>query len=101
MNLRADAVLPMGIVTFLFTDIEGSTRLWEAHPDVMRVALARHDALMRETIVGANGHVFRTVGDAFCTAIDSKLGDRLRAEDSPARVHRRRASAHTATCPSC
>jgi len=38
----------MGTVTFLFTDIEGSTRVWEAHPEVMRVALARHDALMRE-----------------------------------------------------
>jgi class 3 adenylate cyclase len=48
VNVRADAVLPMGTVTFLFTDIEGSTRVWEAHPEVMRVALARHDALMRE-----------------------------------------------------
>ncbi|MEO8755273.1 MAG: adenylate/guanylate cyclase domain-containing protein, partial [Casimicrobiaceae bacterium] len=64
VNPRADSVLPMGTVTFLFTDIEGSTKLWETHPKVMRVALARHDALMRDTIVGANGHVFKTVGDA-------------------------------------
>ena len=54
------------MVTFLFTDIEGSTKLWEAHADEMQVALARHDALMREAIVGANGLVFKTVGDAFC-----------------------------------
>ena len=37
--------LPTGTVTFLFTDIEGSTRLWEQHPEAMRAALARHDAL--------------------------------------------------------
>src|SRR5438046_985908 len=41
---RATA-LPSGTVTFLFTDIEGSTRLWEQHPEAMRAALARHDAL--------------------------------------------------------
>jgi class 3 adenylate cyclase len=60
--------VPTGTVTFLFTDIEGSTKLWEAHPEEMRAALARHDALMREAIVNANGHVFKTVGDAFCAA---------------------------------
>ena len=60
--------VPTGTVTFLFTDIEGSTKLWEAHPEAMRVALARHDALVREAIVSANGYVFKTVGDAFCAA---------------------------------
>ncbi len=65
-TLHADRSLPTGTVTFLFTDVEGSTKLWEAHPEVMRVALARHDALVREAIVTANGHVFKTVGDAFC-----------------------------------
>jgi class 3 adenylate cyclase len=59
---------PTGTVTFLFTDIEGSTKLWEAHPETMRTALARHDELMREGIVSANGYVFKTVGDAFCAA---------------------------------
>ncbi len=38
--------LPTGTVTFLFTDIEGSTRLWEEHPEEMQVALARHDAIL-------------------------------------------------------
>jgi len=50
--------LPTGTVTFLFTDIEGSTRLWEEHPAAMRGALARHDALLRETIEARGGHVF-------------------------------------------
>ena len=60
--------VPTDTVTFLFTDIEGSTKLWEAHPEAMRVALARHDALVREAIISANGYVFKTVGDAFCAA---------------------------------
>ncbi|WP_309721132.1 tetratricopeptide repeat protein [Armatimonas sp.] len=59
---------PEGTVTFLFTDIEGSTKLWEAHPEAMQIALARHDALLRESIENANGYVFKTVGDAFCAA---------------------------------
>ncbi|WP_394793812.1 tetratricopeptide repeat protein [Armatimonas sp.] len=60
--------LPVGTITFLFTDIEGSTRLWEEHPETMRLALARHDALLREVIARHNGHVFKTIGDAFCVA---------------------------------
>jgi class 3 adenylate cyclase len=60
--------LPEGTVTFLFTDIEASTRLWEAHPEGMRTALARHDALLRQAIESHDGQVFKTVGDAFCAA---------------------------------
>ena len=45
-----DPVLPSGTVTFLFTDIEGSTRLWEQHPEAMRPALARHDEVLREGV---------------------------------------------------
>src|SRR5881628_1594120 len=62
------SALPTGTVTFLFTDIEGSTRLWEEHPEAMRVALARHDAFLRHAIETHGGHVFKTVGDAFCAA---------------------------------
>ena len=58
-------------VTFLFTDIEGSTKLWEQHPDAMRAALARHDALVRQSVAGQRGRVFKTVGDAFCAAFMS------------------------------
>jgi predicted ATPase/class 3 adenylate cyclase len=59
---------PSGTVTFLFTDIEGSTKLWEHHPEAMRLALARHDDLLRAAIEGGGGYVFKTVGDAFCAA---------------------------------
>ncbi|MBC8139256.1 MAG: tetratricopeptide repeat protein [Fibrella sp.] len=60
--------LPTGTVTFLFTDIEGSTRLWEKHPVAMREALYRHDEMIRDAVESSNGVVFRTVGDAFCCA---------------------------------
>ena len=57
--------LPTGEITFLFTDIEGSTVRWERAPLAMQHALRRHDALMREAIVETGGCVFKTVGDAF------------------------------------
>ena len=60
--------LPSGTVAFLFTDIEGSTRLWEQQPGAMASALARHDALLREAVEGHGGRVFKTVGDAVCAA---------------------------------
>src|SRR5437667_7929399 len=60
--------LPSGTVTFRFTDIEGSTRLWEEQPDTMRLTLARHDALLRAAIETNGGTVFKTIGDAFCAA---------------------------------
>ncbi len=60
--------LPTGTVTFAFTDIEGSTRRWERDRAAMERALKKHDALLRETISRHGGHVFKTVGDAFCAA---------------------------------
>lgn len=62
---------PTGTVTFLFTDIEGSSRLWERHPVDMGPALARHDTLLRSVIESHGGFVFKTVGDAFCAAFAS------------------------------
>src|SRR6266446_3802909 len=59
---------PSGTVTFLFTDIEGSTRLWATQHDAMRSSLARHDALLRQCVEAHGGHVFKTAGDAFCAA---------------------------------
>ncbi|MFN8496416.1 MAG: adenylate/guanylate cyclase domain-containing protein [Anaerolineae bacterium] len=59
---------PTGTVTFLFTDIEGSTQLWERQGAAMQVALARHDDLLRQAITARGGYVFKTVGDAFCAA---------------------------------
>ncbi len=63
--------LPTGTVTFLFTDIEGSTRLWESDREAMASTLARHDAILRECLESHGGHVFKTIGDAFCTAFAS------------------------------
>ena len=68
------ADLPTGTVTFLFTDIEGSTKLWEKSPTGMQVALTRHDAIMWEAIEGHGGFVFKTVGDAFCAAFPTAVG---------------------------
>jgi class 3 adenylate cyclase len=59
------ADLPEGTVTFLFTDIEGSTRLWEQHPQAMAGALARHDQIMRQAIAAETGVVYKVIGDAF------------------------------------
>ena len=62
------ANIPTGTVTFLFTDIESSTQLWETYPEAMKAALAQHDALLRNACETHNGYVFKTVGDAFCAA---------------------------------
>jgi len=67
-NPRHASPLPTGTLTFLFTDIEGSTRLWQAAPDAMQAALARHDAIVRHGVDARGGHVFKTAGDAFCAA---------------------------------
>ena len=60
--------LPTGTVTFLYTDIEGSTRRWESNPAEMKAAVERHDALMHQAIREHGGVVFRTEGDAFRAA---------------------------------
>ena len=62
---------PTGTVTFLFTDVEGSTKLWERHTETMRTALARHDEILRRAIEVHGGHVFKTVGDAFCATFST------------------------------
>ncbi|MBC8140206.1 MAG: adenylate/guanylate cyclase domain-containing protein [Armatimonadetes bacterium] len=59
---------PNGTITFLFSDIEGSTRLWEAHPDAMRLAVARHDFLLRQAVQENNGYLFKTTGDGIAAA---------------------------------
>jgi predicted ATPase/class 3 adenylate cyclase len=59
---------PTGTVTFLFTDIEGSSQLWERHPQAMREALAQHDLLLRQSLQTHGGLIFKTVGDAFYAA---------------------------------
>src|SRR5688572_21794958 len=100
-SLRSGRGLPSGTVTFLFTDIEGSTRRWESDPDGMRAALARHDALLTATIARHGGVVVkaRGEGDSFFAVFDRatdatsaacSVQERLGAEpwptDGPLRV---------------
>jgi DNA-binding NarL/FixJ family response regulator len=80
---ETSAGLPTGTVTFLFTDIEGSSQLLEAHPKEMPAALARHHDILRESIIGHNGVIFLVVGDAFCAAFsqaEDALGAALEAQ---------------------
>ncbi|MBN1641211.1 MAG: hypothetical protein JXA09_08245 [Anaerolineae bacterium] len=60
--------LPTGTVTFLFTDIEGSTLLWERHPAAMQRAFARQEAIVREAMGAHDGYVYKMIGDAFQVA---------------------------------
>src|SRR6201998_374678 len=62
---------PSGVVTFLFTDIEGSTRRWEADADAMRVALAAHDEVLRSAVEVHGGFLFKHTGDGVCAAFAS------------------------------
>ncbi len=86
------AGLPTGTVTFLFTDIEGSTPLWDSHPSAMRESLTRHDDIVRKAIDTADGHIFSTGGDGFgavfaraANAVAAAVGAQrgLRAEPWP------------------
>ncbi len=71
-GVSADAVdPPSGIVTFLFTDVEGSTRRWEADADAMRAALAAHDRVLRQAIESHGGWLFKHTGDGVCAAFAS------------------------------
>ncbi len=83
----SDAIaVPTGTVTFLFTDIEGSTRLWQDEPELMRTALAEHDAVLREVIEKRRGFVFKHTGDGVAAAFAS-AGDAVDAAvDAQARL---------------
>jgi predicted ATPase len=59
------------VVTFLFTDIEGSTRRWESDADSMRRALVAHDEVMRDTVAAHDGWLFKHTGDGVCAAFES------------------------------
>ena len=64
---------PSGTVTFFFTDIEDSTRLWESTPADMAAAVQAHDVIVRSAIERRGGHVFATGGDGFCAAFSSAV----------------------------
>jgi predicted ATPase/class 3 adenylate cyclase/DNA-binding CsgD family transcriptional regulator len=99
--------LPAGTVTFLFTDIEGSTRLWETHAAAMPAALVRHDAIMRQACASHEGLIFKALGDGICAvfvsapaAVDAALAIQraIHAEDwEPFGRLRVRVALHTGT----
>jgi predicted ATPase/class 3 adenylate cyclase len=60
-----------GTLTFLFTDLVGSTRLWEEHPDAMKAALKRHDAIIRQAVESAGGQVVKTTGDGLMAVFET------------------------------
>jgi len=68
------------VVTFLFTDVEGSTRRWENDADAMRAALAAHDAVLRSAIEAHGGFMFKHTGDGVCAAFASAGGDRTTSD---------------------
>src|ERR1041385_4263009 len=93
--------LPTGVVTFLLTDIEGSTRLWESEPDAMRSALERHDGIVASCVRHLNGHVIKSKGEgdsvfavfgrvrdavAAALSIQSALGAEVWDTSTPLRV---------------
>src|SRR6201993_5027373 len=69
----AAAAAPSGVVTFLFTDVEGSTRRWEADADAMRAALVVHDKVLRTAIEAYDGFLFSHTGDGFVAAFASPM----------------------------
>src|SRR3974377_1285786 len=68
LTTPSSSLVPSGTVTFLFTDIEGSTERWETHRAGMKAALARHDELLGVAIANNGGYVFKRMGDAYCAA---------------------------------
>ena len=74
--MTAPSLLPTGTVTFLFTDLESSTRLWQQSPDLMETALHRHDEIIRSCVAARDGYIFATGGDGFAVAFVS-AGDAI------------------------
>src|SRR6185503_18286796 len=79
--------LPSGTVTFLFTDIEGSTKLAQQYPDKMPVLLARHNQILHQVIDAHNGFVFQVVGDSFAAAFHSASDALNAALDAQRELH--------------
>src|SRR5215208_2755382 len=75
-------------LTFLFTDVEGSTSLWEKNPKAMSEALVRHDEILRTALETHDGHVFKTVGDAFHAAFPTAPKALSAALDAQRTLHR-------------
>jgi predicted ATPase/class 3 adenylate cyclase len=79
--------LHSGTVTFLFTDIEGSTQLWEKHPNGMKSALALHDSILRGAIESNHGIVIKTTGDGFHAVFEKAIDAILAAIQAQSELH--------------
>jgi predicted ATPase/class 3 adenylate cyclase len=79
--------LPSGTVTFLFTDIEGSTKLAQQYPDAMPALLVRHREILQGSIQAQNGYLFQTVGDSFSAAFHSAIDALNAARDAQRHLH--------------
>jgi class 3 adenylate cyclase len=84
--------LSSGTVAFLFTDMAGSTRLWQSHWEALERAYARHDALLLEAISQQRGVVYKVLGDAFpihleALALVDRLGNTINARPPPRHRH--------------
>ena len=80
----------MGTVTFLFTDGEGSTKLWAVDPAAMSSSLRVRDSIVRGSIESNGSHVFTTAGDSFAAAFPTTYLQRMGSRQNP-----------LVTCPSC
>ena len=78
--------LPTGTVTFLFTDVEGSTRRWQDEPEAMRALLVEHDAILRDVIDKHCGHLFKHTGDGVAAVFASAADACAAAVDAQARL---------------
>jgi class 3 adenylate cyclase len=63
--------IPSGTVTFLFTDIEGSTDLWERYPEQMKSAFPRQEVILREAVTRHGGYIYKMIGDGFQVAFET------------------------------
>src|SRR4051794_21889806 len=86
-QLPPPAELPSGTVTFLFTDIEGSTKLSQEYSDDMPALLARHHSILNQAIAAHNGFTFQIVGDSYAVAFHNATDALLAALDSQRALH--------------
>src|SRR5437763_216958 len=78
---------PTGTVTFLFTDIEGSTKRWEQYPQAMQAAFSRQEAILRHAIEANGGYAYKMIGDAFQAAFPTALQALHTALDAQRALH--------------
>jgi class 3 adenylate cyclase len=73
-NRMSRVIFPSGTITFLFTDMEGSTKLWEQYPEAMKGTLAQHDAILRAVVEAHETRIIKTLGDGIHAAFDTAAG---------------------------